>query len=55
MLDLITFCKKIEHFLIYYKRMIKSYYNTAHNILKEEIDLYFLKYQGNKNVELSPH
>ena len=40
MLDLITFCKKIEPFVIYYKRLIKSYNNTAHNILKKnEIDL----------------
>ena len=39
MLDLITFCKKIEPFVIYYKRLIKSYNNTAHNILKNEIDL----------------
>ena len=39
MLDLIMFCKKIEPFVIYYKRVIKSYNNTAHNILKNEIDL----------------
>ena len=39
MLDLITFCNKIEPFIIYYKRLIKSYNNTSHNILKNEIDL----------------
>ena len=39
MLDLVTFCKKIEPFVIYYKRLIKSYNNTAHNILKNEINL----------------
>ena len=39
MLDLIMICKKIEPFVIYYKRLIKSYNNTAHNILKNEIDL----------------
>ena len=39
MLDLITFCKKIEPFVIYYKRLIKSYNNMAHNTLKNEIDL----------------
>ena len=32
MLDLMTFCKKIEPFVLYYKRLIKSYSNTAHNI-----------------------
>ena len=39
MLDLKTFCKKIEPYVIYYKRMIKSYNNTMHNILENEINL----------------
>ena len=39
MLDLMMFCKKIGPFVIYYKRLIKSYDNTAHNILKNEINL----------------
>ena len=39
MLDLIMFCKRIEPFVIYYKRLIKSYNNATHNILKNEIDL----------------
>ena len=39
MLDLVTFCKKIEPFVLYYKRLIKSYNNTAHNILENEINL----------------
>ena len=39
MLDLMTFCKKIEPFIIYYKRLIKSHSNTVHNILKNEIYL----------------
>ena len=39
MLDLMTFCKKIEPFVLYYKRLIKSYNNTAHIILKNEINL----------------
>ena len=39
MLDHMTFCKKIEPFVIYYKRLIKSYNNTAHNILENEINL----------------
>ena len=38
-LDLMTFCKKIEPFVLYYKRVIKSYNNTAYNILKNEINL----------------
>ena len=38
MLDLVTFSKKIEPFVLYYKTLIKPY-NTAHNILKNEINL----------------
>ena len=38
LLDLLAFCKKIEPFVIYYTRQIKSCNNTAHNILKNEID-----------------
>ena len=38
MLDHMTFCKKIESFLLYYKRLIKSYNNMAHNILENEIN-----------------
>ena len=39
LLDLVAFCKKIEPYMFHYKRQIKSYNNTAHNILKNEIDL----------------
>ena len=38
MLDLMTFSKKIEPFVLYYKRLIKSY-NMTHNILENEINL----------------
>ena len=38
-LDLMTFCKKIELFVMYYKRLIKSYNQMAHNILENEINL----------------
>ena len=34
LLDLLVFCKKIEPYVTYYKRQIKSYNNTPHNILK---------------------
>ena len=39
MLDLRTFCKKIEPFVNYYKRSIKSYNNNMHNIFENEINL----------------
>ena len=39
MLDLMTFCKMIEPFVISYKRLIKSYNHMAHNILENEINL----------------
>ena len=38
-LDVLVFCKNIGQYVAYYKRQIKSYNNTAHNILKNEIDL----------------
>ena len=43
MLDLKTFCKKIEPFINYYKRLIKSYKNTVHHILEKEINLLLQK------------
>ena len=49
MLDLVTFCKKIEPFVIYYKRLIKSYNNTAHNIFKNEINLILPQVQRQQN------
>ena len=39
MLDLKTFCKKIEPFVVYYKRLIRPYNNTTHNVLENEINL----------------
>ena len=39
LLDLLVFCKKIEPYVSYYKRQIKSYNKIAHNILKNGIDL----------------
>ena len=46
MLDLRTFCKKIEPFVIYYKRLIKSYNNTAYNILENENNLILPQISG---------
>ena len=39
LLYLLTFCKKIDPYMSYYKRQIKSYNNTTHNILRNETDL----------------
>ena len=39
MLDLMIFCKKIEPFVNYYKRLITSYNNATHSMLKNEINL----------------
>ena len=38
MVDLMVFCKKIEPFVLYFKRVIKSYNNTPHSILENEIN-----------------
>ena len=54
-LDLLAFCKKIEPYVVYYKRQIKSYNDTAHKILKNEIDLILPQLIRKKSVELSPH
>ena len=43
MLDLMTFCKKKEPFVMYYKRLIKSYNHMAHNILENEINLILMQ------------
>ena len=55
MLDLMTFCKKIEPFVMYYKRLIKSYNHTAHNILENEINLILPQAPKKQNMELLPH
>ena len=39
MLNLKSFCKKIEPFVDYYKRLIKPYNNTVHSIIENEINL----------------
>ena len=39
MLNLMTFCKKIEPFVLYYIRLRKSYNNMAHDILGNEVNL----------------
>ena len=33
------YCRKIKPYVDYYKQKIKSYNDTAHHILKNEIDL----------------
>ena len=38
-LDLLALCKKIEPYVAYDRWQIKSYNDTAHNILKNETDL----------------
>ena len=39
MLELKAFCSKIKPFVTYYNKLIKSYNNTAHDILEKEIKL----------------
>ena len=40
LLDLRTFCKMIEPFVVYFKRLIKSYNHMTHNILENEINIF---------------
>ena len=53
LLDLPVFYKKIEPYMSYYKRQIKSYNNTAHNTLKNEIDLILPQIPRKQNMESS--
>ena len=42
-LDLFVYCKKIRPYVDYCKRHIKSYNNTVHHILEDEIGLILLQ------------
>ena len=53
MLDLRTFCKKIEPFVIYYKRLITSYNHTVHNILENEINLILPQIPGKQKCGIN--
>ena len=55
MLDVKTFCMKIEPFVVYYRRLINSYNKTTHNILEKEIKLLLPQVKRKQNVELLPH
>ena len=55
MLELKAFCNKIKPFVTYYKRLINSCSNTAHNILEKEIKVLLPPVNGKQNMELSPH
>ena len=48
-LDLLAFCKKIEPYITYYRKQIKSYNDTVHNILEKEINLILHKYLQKKS------
>ena len=48
-----TFCKKIEPFVLYYKILIKSYNNTTHNILENEINLMLTQIPRKQNCGIS--
>ena len=55
MLDLMTFCKKIEPFVVYYQRMIKSYNHMAQNILENEINLLLPQVSRKQKCEIITH
>ena len=42
-LNFLPFCKKIKPYVDYYRKQIKSYNDTAHYILKNEINLILLQ------------
>ena len=52
MLELKAFCNKIKPFVTYYKKLINSYNDTAHNILEKEIKLLLPQVKRRQNMEL---
>ena len=52
LLDLLVFCKMIEPYAIYYKRQIKSNNHTAHNILRNEINLILPQIHGKQKCSI---
>ena len=54
-LDLLAFCKKIESYVDYDRKQIKSYNNTVHHIPKNEIDLILPQYLHNISVVIFLH
>ena len=50
--DLNTFCNKMKPYVIYYKGLINSYNNTAHNILEKEIKLLLPQVKRKQKCEI---
>ena len=48
MTDLIEYCRKIIPYVYFYKQQIKSLNDTAHNILKNEINIILPKFLENR-------
>ena len=48
--DLLLYCSKLRSYMAFYKMQIKAHNNTAHHILKNEVDLILPKFsKGQKN------
>ena len=47
-LDLIVYCRKIKPYVYFYKQQIKSLNETAHDILKNEINIILPKFSENR-------
>ena len=53
--DLITYCRKIGLHIYFYKQQIKSLNETAHHILKNEVDLILPHFPTNRKEEEFVH
>ena len=42
--DLLFYCAKVRPYMVFYKMQIKACNNTAHHILKNEVDLILSKF-----------
>ena len=51
-LNLLVFCKNIKPYVDYCRKQIKSYNDTAHHILKSEIDFILLKLPAKQKCDI---
>ena len=49
--DLLLYCAKLKPYMAFYKMQIKSHNTTAHNILKNEVDLILPKFMKIRKVK----
>ena len=49
--DFLLYCAKLRPYMVFYKMQIKAHNNTAHHILKNEVDLILPKFPKGQKVK----